>query len=648
MLHALVEGAPFPIAVLDLDGRYVFVNAAVAAMTQLRPEEHVGRLVDEIVPDVAPRLHAMIADALERGAPFTEPASFGSDTPTHATTSFPIRCGGRTLVVFVVAPIARGELVSRWQRRFAFEALLSSWASRLLAASADTIDGEITSAIGAIAGSQGFPRAAIVRFDSPDDPVAVIHEWHATDLDSLAPAVQGITVRSAGHFGEALLRGEAVSLTREALPESASGLARLLDDYSIGGFLVLPLTIDGEIRGCSAFEMPAGAGHSKEAERKLRLLSDVLATAVMRGAAERAQRAAYDEIARLKTALEQERDYLREEIALEHGGHEIVGTSAAMRHVLDLVRAVARTPAAVLVRGESGVGKELVARAIHSASDRADKPLVRVNCASIPRELFESEFFGHVRGAFTGAVKDRMGRFELADGGTIFLDEVGEIPLSEQSKLLRVLQEGELERVGDDRTRRVDVRIVAATNRRLERDVAEGRFRRDLYFRLNVFPIEVPPLRARKEDILPLAEHFLRMHQARHGRRGLSLTDEDRALLLGYGWPGNVRELAHAVERAVILSPSAPLRIDLPEPLPFASMKPPPGSVRAAAGAVAPSPPVARSVDDLRRLEVEMIRDALDASGGRISGKGGAAERLGLSPSTLRDRIKALGIRRPA
>src|SRR5262249_23415188 len=265
---------------------------------------------------------------------------------------------------------------------------------------------------------------------------------------------------------------------------------------------------------------------------------------------------------RLKQSIEQERDYLREEVRDEHGKGEIIGSSPSLNRVLEDIDAVAGTTAAVLLESESGVGKELFARALHERSARAQGPLVKVNCASIPKELFESEFFGHVRGAFTGAHRDRAGRFELADRGTLFLDEVGEIPVILQAKLLRVLQESEFERVGDDRTRRVDVRVVAPTNRDLEVEAAAGTFRKDLYYRLSVFPIEVPPLRERREDIVPLAEHFLRTQSTKLGRQGLALGEAHTRLLEAYAWPGNVRELQHAIERAVILSVVPPLRLE--------------------------------------------------------------------------------------
>ena len=268
--------------------------------------------------------------------------------------------------------------------------------------------------------------------------------------------------------------------------------------------------------------------------------------------AERELRRTLAENARLREELERERDYLREEVNVALHFGRIVGTSQALRHMQKRIEAVAETPASVLVQGESGVGKELVAREIHARSQRADKQLVKVNCASVPKELFESEFFGHIKGAFTGAHRDRIGRFQLADGGTLFLDEIGEIPMELQSKLLRVLQESEFERVGDDVTRSVDVRVIAATNRNLEQLIVNGEFREDLFYRLSVFPVEVPPLRERGDDIIQLAQYFLEQTCKDFGRDTLTLTRSQAAHLKSYDWPGNVRELKNVIERAVI------------------------------------------------------------------------------------------------
>jgi transcriptional regulator with GAF, ATPase, and Fis domain len=308
--------------------------------------------------------------------------------------------------------------------------------------------------------------------------------------------------------------------------------------------------------------------------------------------------------------------------------------------MLAQVEAVARTPASVLILGESGVGKELVAHAIHARSGREDAPLVKVNCASIPKELFESEFFGHVKGAFTGAHRDRVGRFQLADGGTIFLDEVGEIPLELQGKLLRVLQESEFERVGDDVTRSVDTRVIAATNRNLEKLVLDGDFREDLFYRISVFPIEVPPLRKRPDDVVQLAQHFLEQTCTDFGRKSLHLTKAQANALEAYDWPGNVRELKNVIERAVILTKGETLRLDLSMPATLQSST--------NAGVQAPSKHGDLMTEDqMRDLQKQNLRKALEQSNWRVSGKEGAAALLGIRPTTLSDRIKSFGLKKP-
>ncbi|MBX9709566.1 MAG: sigma 54-interacting transcriptional regulator [Xanthobacteraceae bacterium] len=343
-------------------------------------------------------------------------------------------------------------------------------------------------------------------------------------------------------------------------------------------------------------------------------------------------RSALAEVDRLRERLEQENAYLQEEIRIETNPRGIIGRSEAIQNVLRQVKLVAPTDASVLITGESGTGKELIARAIHEASGRHDRPLIRVNCAAIPRELFESEFFGHVKGAFTGALRDRVGRFELADGGTLFLDEVGEIPLELQGKLLRVLQEGNFERVGEERTRTVDVRVIAATNRDLKQEVQRGRFREDLYFRLNVFPIQSASLRERREDIPLLAQHFL-MSESKALNSELRLSEADVRKLSRYDWPGNVRELQNVIERAAILAQNGRLRIDLPETHAVVSDNRK-GEPR----------PAILTDEELRAQERANIAAALKACNNKVSGAGGAAELLAMKPTTLASRIKALGL----
>jgi DNA-binding NtrC family response regulator len=320
---------------------------------------------------------------------------------------------------------------------------------------------------------------------------------------------------------------------------------------------------------------------------------------------------------------------------------EIIGQSAACRRITSQVEIVAPTDATVLILGETGTGKELMAREIHQRSRRKEKPLVRVNCTSIPKELFESEFFGHARGAFTGAIKDRAGRFEVAAGGTLFLDEVGEIPLELQSKLLRVLQEKCYERVGEDRTRHADVRIVAATNRELKKEVAAGRFREDLYYRLNVFPLKVPTLRERKEDIALLATHFVELLVKELVCPKPRLTRAGIEALQGYDWPGNIRELRNVIERAVIIAGGGALEFDLPvtaSSVDLISFGPQDDD--------APEPEYLTE-SEMRRRERENLLAILQKTGWKIKGFDGAAEVLGVKATTLVARIKKMGFKRP-
>lgn len=320
---------------------------------------------------------------------------------------------------------------------------------------------------------------------------------------------------------------------------------------------------------------------------------------------------------------------------------EIVGASNALRALRKRIEMVAPTDSTVLIQGETGTGKELVAREIHGISRRNAHPLVRVNCASVPKELYESEFFGHVRGAFTGAIKDRIGRFEAAHGGTLFLDEIGEIPLELQSKLLRALQEKQYERVGDGRTKRADVRIIAATNRDLKEEVKAGRFREDLYYRLNVFPIEVVPLRQRRDDIPLLAKYFVELLVKELKCPKPRLTEAGVAKLQGYDWPGNIRELRNVIERAIIIACGKSLEFDLPMKLVAAPHSAPP-----LFGVHKPAEPEFLTEPEIQRRERENLHIVLNKTGWKIKGADGAAELLGVKPTTLISRIKKMGLKR--
>lgn len=335
-----------------------------------------------------------------------------------------------------------------------------------------------------------------------------------------------------------------------------------------------------------------------------------------------------------------ETEFLKEELHdLQHFG-EILGNSSALMHVLRDIQQVADTDATVLLQGETGTGKEVMARAIHANSRRRDQPFVKVNCAAIPATLIESEFFGHEQGAFTGATKKREGRFSLANGGTIFLDEIGELPFDLQGKLLRVLQEGEFEPVGSSHTKKVDVRVLAATNRNLQKEAQRGTFREDLYYRLNVFPINLPPLRERGEDVLLLAHTFVQHFSQRMGRTVTPLSSDALRRLMAYHWPGNVRELQNVIERAVITSTNGQLNLDRALPEVEEKRSSPPESLKHQ-----PSPSV-RTIQELQDLERQNILLALEQSGWKVSGETGAAKLLGINASTLASRMKALGITR--
>jgi PAS domain S-box-containing protein len=349
---------------------------------------------------------------------------------------------------------------------------------------------------------------------------------------------------------------------------------------------------------------------------------------------------AFDEIQRLRKQLELENEYLSEEVMELQSFGGIIGQSHSLQNILKQIEMVATTDANVLISGESGTGKELIANEIHRQSPRSDRSLIRVNCASIPRELYESEFFGHVKGAFTGAIKDRVGRFELADGGTLFLDEVGEIPLDLQSKLLRVLQEGTFERVGDEKTLNANVRIIAATNRNLKNEVAKGNFREDLFYRLNVFPLEVSPLRERKIDISLLAVHFLKRAEKKFNRKGVKLSKANLIHMENYPWPGNIRELQNVIERAVIISKSGRLSLDLPDN--------PTHKKLLNQKNISKEIPVQGRVStfyEIKQFERENILRALSQTNWKIFGVGGAAELLDVPPTTLTTRIQRLGLK---
>jgi transcriptional regulator with GAF, ATPase, and Fis domain len=431
-------------------------------------------------------------------------------------------------------------------------------------------------------------------------------------------------------MSQCLARGEQVTILRaEALPIAAWRDRSHFQRLGLRSALAFPAAVQGRVV-CALFI----GGFSDRAwtqplADRLRLIAEILASALQRRRDEKALQANLAEIDRLNSTLKNDVMYLQEEVKTCMDFHEIVGDSELLRQALERVRQVAPVNSTVLLLGETGTGKELFARAVHERSLRRTRPFIRVNCAALPPTLIESELFGHEKGAFTGAVSLRQGRFEIADGGTIFLDEIGDLPAEVQVKLLRVLQEREFERLGSSRTRRIDVRVIAATHRDLQSLIAEGRFRSDLYYRLGVFPIHLPALRERRKDIPDLVWYFVHRRQRALGRR---ITQIPRAVmdrLQAHDWPGNIRELENVVERAMIRSTGDTLQLDE-------------GSTEHAPALRNDS---STTLEDVQRAHIESV---LRECNWRINGKQNAAERLGVHPNTLRFRMRKLGIVRPA
>jgi formate hydrogenlyase transcriptional activator len=510
---------------------------------------------------------------------------------------------------------------SDFEEMLCFEMLLTELSARFVSATPESIDAEIVNAQRQIVQALDLDRSTLAQLREPDRYV-VTHSWAVQDTEPFP----GFVSNDLPWMTRLIARGEKVCFARiDDLPEEAARDKEILRHFGPRSSAIFPLKVGGKVIGGMAFGTVLREREWPEAiVNRLRLVVEIIGSGIARTRAEEATLNALGEIQRLRNRLERENAYLKQAPKVFRGRVGLIGESTALRQVLNQVEQVAPTNSNVLLTGETGTGKEMLASAIHALSLRSARPMVRVSCAAIPDTLIESELFGREKGAYTGAMSRQIGRFELAHESSLFLDEVGELSLEVQAKLLRVLEERKVERLGSAKSIFVDVRIIAATNRDLQKAVRDNKFRDDLFYRLNVFPIHAPALRERPEDIPVLVRTFVREFAVSLGK-GIREIDEDSITVLQhYRWPGNIRELRNVVERAVISSTGPRLQINLPDK---------------------------RTDDDtlsLSHLDVsrEHIRGVLEMTGWRIRGKDGAAEILGLKPTTLDSMIARLGLSR--
>ena len=516
--------------------------------------------------------------------------------------------------------------------RLHFQQFIADISTQLLTATDEQAEAVLRRCLEEVGRNVGARRASIAYLAADRQSLSERFSWSIAHDEPW----QDWTSSAFPWLWPRLLRGEAVDIaTQKGLLLIARRDAAALARLDIQSVVVIPLLLAGEAVGACIFTDIRNQREWDEQDLKdLNFVTNLFASKLSHVDARTDLRLALAELRDARDRLQAENVYLREEISSSHGFHELVGESEGLLNCLRQVARVAITNTAVLLQGETGTGKELVARAIHERSGRKDRPLVKVNCAALPANLIESELFGHEKGAFTGAVGRKLGRFDLADGGSLFLDEIADLPLDLQSKLLRVLQSGEYERLGGDETLRVDVRVIAATNRDLMDAVNQDEFRADLYYRINTFPITLPPLRNRGNDVALLAEHFVQKHSAGLGKTVTEISAAMMHQLLRYDWPGNVRELEGIIQRALIYS-SGPV-LQLAKPL-----------VTDATNRARKSRVPALAVTDLRSVEREHIRQVLEQSKWVVTGDFGAATKLGVPPSTLRSKMKKLGIVRP-
>jgi formate hydrogenlyase transcriptional activator len=509
------------------------------------------------------------------------------------------------------------------KKQLQFEKLISRLSSEFINLPHDQIDNKIESGQKLTAETLDFDRSLFHEFSKDRK---FLHVTHIFLKPGIKRPPSTITSEAQPWLAKTILNRKIAKIERiNDLPDEAEMEKNYLLKQDVKSAIAIPLIVGGEPIGALTFtSVFSDRSWPDEDVRQLKLISDIFANALDRKQKEQSLQSSFLEIKQLKDRLQQENIYLKEEVKLEHRHNKIIGKSPAINYVLRQVEQVAKTQATILIQGETGTGKELLAQAIHNLSSRKDRVMVTVNCSALPAGLIESELFGREKGAYTGALAKQLGRFEIANGSTIFLDEIGELQLELQTKLLRVLQEFEFQRLGSTETIKVDVRVIAASNRNLSKAVSDGFFREDLFYRLNVFPIIVPPLRERKEDIPLLVWTFVNQFEKTMGKRITTIQQSRMEEMLKYAWPGNVRELRNVVEHSMIVSKDTTLNLRVPE-----------------------TATLERTQDiSLDTVERNHITTILEQTGWRVKGNNGAAELLGLNPATLYSKMKKLGIKR--
>jgi formate hydrogenlyase transcriptional activator len=632
--HHAFDALPGSIGIIDRTGAVASVNRALEQQFGYARGELVGQSIAVLLPSAVDDIQAAFREPTDQAAgAAARPRQVEGRRKDGSEFSAQIEirpfetAKGALVVLSITAVSAPPRLEtphsSASAQPLAVELLIADLSSQFINVPADQIEEVIRTGLQRICELLALDRATLVRI-GPGGTLVNPVGWTADDV---AP-VEGV-VASTELFPwtiDRLLSGDMVCIeTLDDIPNEVD--RHSYKEVGTQSLVAVPLTLDGHVGAIVAFSA-VKTPHSWPADlvQRLTVIANVFAQVVARQQRDEMLQAAIDEANRLKNQLQAENVFLRHDARARQGLIQIVGTSDPLRHVLAQAEQVASTDSTVLLLGETGTGKELFASYIHSLSARRGRPMVRVNCAAIPATLVESELFGREKGAFTGALARQAGRFELADNSTIFLDEIGDLPLEVQVKLLRVLEERKFERLGSPRPIAIDTRIICATHRSLEQRIAEGSFREDLYYRLNVFPIEVPPLRDRLEDLPALVHKLVEEFSRNFGKR-IDVVDHDSLTALQhYSWPGNIRELRNVVERAMIVTTSRRLVITLPESVPAASHMASP-----------------KLID----VEREHILAVLKASAWRIRGASGAANRLGMKPTTLETRMAKLGLKRP-